>query len=227
MRRETNDWLYLPWNKIQSAAVFNAIFFIILQAYVGTATDDEVSCWAELPSMLSIFILIRKMSRLFVTFIKGFTEDRKTNHKTASLEPYWIFTASFPRTKCLMTKPLTPIEPYLEERSRSSGQNTFYICFKNIPCLTVFVNSPILFGVWTYVLKVNTSVKIMWHWETEEGRCLWIEDLLGQLGLLWWDYPSKTKLTQPSPSRQTKQAKIIMPDTPSQDSGIITEVVLL
>lgn len=33
-------------------------------------------------------MVIRRMSRLFVTFVKGFTEDKKTNHKTASLEPY-------------------------------------------------------------------------------------------------------------------------------------------
>lgn len=118
MRREKNDLLYLPWNKIQSAAVFNAIFFIILQAYVGTATDDEVSCWAELPSMLSIFILIRKTSRLFVTFVKGFIEDKETNHKAASLEPYWIFTVTVCRIKCLRTKPLLPIEPYLKKMVR-------------------------------------------------------------------------------------------------------------
>lgn len=67
------------------------------------------------------------MSRLFVTFIKGFTEDRKTNHKTASLEPYWIFTASFPRTKCLTTKPLTPIEPalFLKKGQKAQGKILF------------------------------------------------------------------------------------------------------
>lgn len=71
MRREKNDLLYLPWNRIQSAALFNAIFFIILQAYVGTATDDEVSCWAGLPSMLSIFILIRKNEQIVCDLYQG------------------------------------------------------------------------------------------------------------------------------------------------------------
>lgn len=46
------DLLYVAWNKIQSAAMFNATFFIILQAYVGTATDDEASCWAKWSSGL-------------------------------------------------------------------------------------------------------------------------------------------------------------------------------
>lgn len=64
------------------------MFFIISQAYVETATDDEVSCWAELSSELSIFILIRGASKLFVTFVKGFLEDKKTNYKITSLEPY-------------------------------------------------------------------------------------------------------------------------------------------
>lgn len=41
------DLLYVAWNKIQSATIFNATFFIISQAYVGTATDDEASCWAQ------------------------------------------------------------------------------------------------------------------------------------------------------------------------------------
>lgn len=101
MKREKNDLLYLPWNKFQSATVFNALFFIISQAYVETATDDEVSCWAELSSMLSISILIRGASKLFVTFVKGFLEDKKPHHKMTSLEPYWIFKTTFPRIKSL------------------------------------------------------------------------------------------------------------------------------
>lgn len=102
MRRKKNDLLYLPWNKIQSATVFNAIFFIISQAYVGTAADDEVSCWAELSSMLSIFILIRGTSKLFVTFVKGFLEDKKPScNRIASLELCWIFSAwALPETCC-------------------------------------------------------------------------------------------------------------------------------
>lgn len=111
---EKNDLLYLPWNKIQSATVFNAIFFIISQAYVATTTDDEVSCWAELSSMLSIFILIRGMSKLFVTFVKGFVEDKTSNYKITSLELYWIFKSTFPRIKCLITKPGFLMELCLE-----------------------------------------------------------------------------------------------------------------
>lgn len=117
MKREKNDLLYLPWNKIQSATVFNAIFFIISQAYVETATDDEVSCWAELSSMLSIFILIRGRSKLFVTFVKGFLEDRIPSCKITSLEPYWIFKTTVPRIKHLITKLLLfLIESCLEQK---------------------------------------------------------------------------------------------------------------
>lgn len=106
MKREKNDLLYLPWNKIQSATVFNAIFFIISQAYVETATDDEVSCWAELSSVLSIFILIRGRSRLFVTFVKGFLEDKKPNCESLAWSPA-EYSKPFPRIKCLITELLS------------------------------------------------------------------------------------------------------------------------
>lgn len=41
------DLLYVAWNKIQSAAMFNTTVFIISQAYAGMATDWEASCWAK------------------------------------------------------------------------------------------------------------------------------------------------------------------------------------
>lgn len=153
MKREKNDLLYLPWNKIQSATVFNAIFFIISQAYVETAIDDEVSCWAELSSMLSIFILIRGAIKLFVTFVKGFLEDKKPNHKITSLEPYWIFKATFRRIKCLITKPLFLIEPCLEQKVQKL-RVTFFL---NIIC--IMMDSDHVGR--THFLKVNTSLEII------------------------------------------------------------------
>lgn len=68
------DLLYVAWNKIQSATIFNATFFIILLAYVGTATDDEASCWAEWSSVLSFSLLITGSDKLLVTFVKGSLE---------------------------------------------------------------------------------------------------------------------------------------------------------
>lgn len=158
MKREKNDLLYLPWNKTQSASVFNAIFFIISQAYVETATDDEVSCWAELSSMLSIFILIRRTSKLFVTFVKGFLEDKKPNHKITSLEPYWIFKTIFPRIKCLITKLLFLIEPCLEQNVQKLRENIFF--FKN-GILMEFVSGHVGSVGKTHFLEVSTSLKII------------------------------------------------------------------
>lgn len=126
MKREKNDLLYLLWNKIQSATVFNAIFFIISQAYVETATDDEVSCWAELSSMLSIFILIRGAIKLFVTFVKGFLEDKKPNHKITSLKHYWIFKTTFPRIKWLVIKLLFLMDPCFEQKVQQLRIKIFF-----------------------------------------------------------------------------------------------------
>lgn len=159
MKREKNDLLYLPWNKIQSASVFNAIFFIISRAYVETTTDDEVSCWAELPSMLSIFILIRRTSKLFVTFVKGFLEDKKPNHQITSLEPYWIFKTTFPGIKCFITKLLFLIEPCLEQKVQKLRVKYFCL-FKNV-ILVEFVCGHIGSVGKTHFLKVNTSLKII------------------------------------------------------------------
>lgn len=52
--------------------------------------------------MLSIFILIRGTSKLFVTFVKGFLEDKKPScNRIASLELCWIFnTWALPETCC-------------------------------------------------------------------------------------------------------------------------------
>lgn len=130
MRRKKKDLLYLPWNKIQSAAVFNAIFFIISQAYVGTATDDEVSCWAELSSVLSIFILIRGTSKLFVTFVKGFLEDKKPScNRMTSLEPCWIFKALDLNKMCCNKAILSDgaISTTKEEGSNSKKLNLFFL----------------------------------------------------------------------------------------------------
>lgn len=158
MKREKNDLLYLPWNKIQSASVFNAIFFIISQAYVETATDDEVSCWAELSSVLSIFILIRRTSKLFVTFVKGFLEDKKPNHKITSLEPYWIFKTTFPRIKCLLSKLLILLEPCLEQQVQKLKVK--YVSFKNI-IYVIFVSGHVGSVGKTHFLKVKASFKII------------------------------------------------------------------
>lgn len=118
MRRKKNDLLYLPWNKIQSATVFNAVFFIISQAYVGTATDDEVSCWAELSSMLPIFILIRGVSELFVTFVKGFLEDKKPCCKESVAWSPAEYSKLQPWMKCAVTKLLCLMEPCLLQKNR-------------------------------------------------------------------------------------------------------------
>lgn len=171
MKREKNDLLYLPWNKIQSATVFNAIFFIISQAYVETATDDEVSCWAELSSMLSIFILIRGTSKLFVTFVKGFLEDRKPNHKITSLEPYWIFKTTIPRIKCLTTKLLFLIDSCLEQKVQLKVKYIFFFFFKNITCV-IFVSGCIGSVRKTHFPKVNGSLKLTMPATTQDTGIL-------------------------------------------------------
>lgn len=158
MKRGKNDLLYLPWNKIQSASVFNAIFFIISRAYVETTTDDEVSCWAELPSMLSIFILIRRTSKLFVTFVKGFLEDKKPNHRITSLEPYWIFKTTFPGIKCFITKLLFLIEPCLEQKVPEAKGKIFLRLQKCYTC-GICLWSHWVLGK-THFLKVSTPLKI-------------------------------------------------------------------
>lgn len=158
MKREKNDLLYLLWNKIQSATVFNAIFFIISQAYVETATDDEVSCWAELSSVFSIFILIRGASKLFVTFVKGFLEDKEPNHQITSLEPYWIFKTTFPGMKCLIIKPLFLIEPCVEQKVQKLKVKSFF--FKNI-IYVMTVSGHVGSVGKTHFPKVNISLKII------------------------------------------------------------------
>ena len=163
MKREKNDLLYLPWNKIQSATVFNAIFFIISQAYVETATDDEVSCWAELSSMLSIFILIRGRSKLFVTFVKGFLEDRIPSCKITSLEPYWIFKTTIPRIKHLITKLRVVSVRVLSWTKGPEAKGTIsflFSFFKSNTCI-IFVSGYIGSVRKTHFPKVNISLKIM------------------------------------------------------------------
>lgn len=58
--------------------MFNATFFIVSQAYVGMATDDEASCWAKSSSVpLWLFfkaLLITRSDKLFVTFVKVLLE---------------------------------------------------------------------------------------------------------------------------------------------------------
>lgn len=80
------DLLYVAWNKIQSAAMFNATFFIISQAYVGMATDDEACCWAKWSSVLFFpffkALLITGYDKLFVTFVK------------VLLETHWLAAAT-------------------------------------------------------------------------------------------------------------------------------------
>lgn len=70
------------------------LYFSLSHKHMLEPLQMMVSCWAELSSMLSIFILIRGTSKLFVTFVKGFLEDKKPScNRITSLEPCWIFKA--------------------------------------------------------------------------------------------------------------------------------------
>lgn len=51
------------------------LYFSLSHKHMLELLQMMVSCWAELSSMLSIFILIRGTSKLFVTFVKGFLQD--------------------------------------------------------------------------------------------------------------------------------------------------------
>lgn len=103
MKKKMTYYIY-PETRFNLLPYLMLYFFIISQAYVGTVTDDGLSCWAELSSMLSISILIKGTGKLFVTFVKGFV---KTWNQAITESLAWS-TAKYSKPsawiKCGLTK---------------------------------------------------------------------------------------------------------------------------
>lgn len=198
------DLLYVAWNKIQSAAMFNATFFIILQAYVKMATDDEASCWAKWSWVFFFFffkaLLITGSGKLFVTFVKVLLETQRLAAETVLAQGMCEYAKhlSFCSYRVSTWKHKIVWKPFALQGLHGEKPHRAELC-KNVWCrflswaYATFCFRETVFVRWSFFTELQ-----LWPWGGRAGQG---QQLSSPLWALWHAWPDqKHKVSKKIPT---------------------------